>query len=79
MDIAQTAPETVILAEDEASLYLQATTMRVWAPVGQTPSVRVDTQREMVHFYGCLHLATGEQTAMKAKRMNSETTALFLA
>ena len=56
MDIAQTAPDTVILAEDEASLYLQATTMRVWAPVGQTPSVRVDTQRDMVHFYGCLNL-----------------------
>ena len=79
MDIAQTAPETVILAEDEASLYLQATTMRVWAPVGQTPSVRVDTQRDMIHFYGCLNLSTGEQTAMKAKTMNSETTALFLA
>jgi transposase len=79
MDIAQTAPDTVILAEDEASLYLQATTMRVWAPVGQTPSVRVDTQRDMVHFYGCLNLATGEQTAMKAQTMNSETTAQFLA
>ena len=79
MDIAQTAPETVILAEDEASLYLQATTMRVWALVGQTPCVRVDTQRDMIHFYGCLNLATGEQTAMKAESMNSETTASFLA
>lgn len=78
MGIAQTAPGTVILAEDEASLYLQATTMRVWAPVGQTPCVRVDTQRDMIHFYGCLNLATGEQTAMKASMMNSETTALFL-
>lgn len=79
MDIAQTAPDTVILAEDEASLYLQATTMRVWSPVGQTPSVRVDTQRDMVHFYGCLNLSTGEQTAMNAQTMNSDTTALFLA
>ena len=79
MDSAQTAPETVILAEDEASLYLQATTMRVWALVGQTPCVRVDTQRDMIHFYGCLNLATGEQTAMKAESMNSETTASFLA
>lgn len=78
IDTAQTAPETVILAEDEASLYLQATTMRVWAPVGQTPSVRVDTQRDMTHFYGCLDLTTGEETVMKAKTMNSETTALFL-
>lgn len=78
MDIAQTAPETVILAEDEASLYLQATTMRVWAPVGQTPVVRVDTQRDMVHFYGCLNLATGKEIVMKAEKMNSETTVLFL-
>ena len=78
MDTAQTAPETVILAEDEASFYLQATTMRVWAPIGQTPIVRVDTQRDMVHFYGCLNLTTGEEIAMKAEKMNSETTAVFL-
>lgn len=78
MDIAQTAPETMIFAEDEASLYLQATTMRVWAPIGQTPVVRVDTQRDMVHFYGCLNLITGEETAMQAEKMNSETTARFL-
>ncbi len=52
--------------------------MRVWAPIGQTPSVRVDTQRDMIHFYGCLNLSNGEQTAMKSKKMNSETTAIFL-
>jgi hypothetical protein len=34
-------PDTVILAEDEASLYLQATTQQVWAPRGLTPVVRV--------------------------------------
>jgi len=78
MDIAQTAPTTVILAEDEASLYLQATTMRVWAPMGQTPQVRVDTQRDMVHFYGCLNLVTGQETAMKTNLMNAATTVLFL-
>ncbi len=66
------------MAQDEASLYLQATTMRVWSPIGQTPQVRVDTQRDMIHFYGCLNLATGEQTAMKAMKMNSEVTAQFL-
>jgi len=52
--------------------------MRVWAPVGQTPSVRVDTQRDMTHFYGCLNLSTGQQIAMQAQTMNSESTALFL-
>jgi len=70
MDTAQTAPDTVLLAEDEASLYLQATTMRVWSPVGQTPVVRVDTQRDMVHFYGCLSLTTGEELAMRAEKMS---------
>lgn len=68
----------MILAEDEASLYLQATTMRVWAPVGQTPTVRVSTKREMVHFYGCLNLTSGEEYAMRTQTMNSETTAAFL-
>jgi transposase len=52
--------------------------MRVWAPVGQTPSVRVDTQRDMIHFYGCLNLSTGQQIAMQTQTMNSESTALFL-
>jgi hypothetical protein len=51
MDLAQTAPETVILAEDEASLYLQATTMAVWAPRGQTPLVRVHPNRDKVSFW----------------------------
>lgn len=53
--------------------------MRVWAPVGQTPTVRVDTQRDMIHFYGSLNLSTGEETVIKAETINSETTALFLA
>jgi transposase len=78
MDIAQDAPETVILAEDEASLYLQATTMRVWAPVGQTPSVRVHTGREQTHFYGSLNLLTGDEVVMQTDTMNSETTAIYL-
>ena len=32
-------------AEDEASLYLQATVSRVWAPKGQTPVVRAHPGR----------------------------------
>jgi transposase len=32
----------------------------------------------MIHFYGCLNLSTGQQIAMQAQTMNSETTALFL-
>jgi len=67
VDIAQSAPQTVILAEDEASLYLQATQNREWAPQGQTPKValrgraarfrgwaivRVAAGRDNTHIYG---------------------------
>lgn len=78
MDIAEDASGTVILSEDEASLYLQATTMRVWAPVGQTPTVKVHTDREQTHFYGSLNLLTGAEIVMQAATMNSETTASYL-
>jgi transposase len=78
MDVAQEAPETVLLAEDEASLYLQATTMRVWAPMGQTPTVRIHTGRENTNFYGCLNLRTGAEIVMQAETMNSITTAGYL-
>jgi len=78
MDIAQTAPETVILAEDEASLYLQATTTAVWAPRGQTPLVRVPPNRDKVSFYGTLNLQSGQQVATREPAMNSDATARHL-
>jgi hypothetical protein len=65
MDLAQTAPETVILAEDEASLYLQATTTAVWAPRGQTPLVRVHSNRNKVSFYGSFNLKLGKRSLLK--------------
>jgi transposase len=74
----QTAPETVILAQDEASLYLQATLQVVWHTRGQTPVVKVAPGREMVHFYGALNLQSGQEIAMPTPLMNAETTALYL-
>jgi len=50
IDITQDAPETAILAEDEAILYLQLATMAVWAPQGQTPVVRAHPGHEKVNF-----------------------------
>ena len=73
-----TAPQTVILAEDEAAVYLQATLAAVWASRGQTPVVRTHPGREKVNFYGTLNLATGDEIAMRAAVMNSETTAQHL-
>jgi transposase len=78
MDLAQEQPDTVIVAGDEASLYHQATLMRAWNAVGQTPLIKVTAQRTMTHFYGALNLATGKATVMRATRMNSAVTALFL-
>jgi hypothetical protein len=57
-DIAQDVPQPVILLEDEASLYLQATLSRVWSPKGQTPVVGVHPGREKVSFYGTLNAHT---------------------
>lgn len=78
MDTAQSAPDTVILAEDEASLYLQATLMRVWSARGQTPVIKTSPNRDSTHFYGALDLQTGKETAMRSPIMNSFATALFL-
>jgi transposase len=78
MDLAQSAPETIILAEDEASLYLQATTTAVWAPRGQTPLVRVHPNRDKVSFYGSLNLQTGQEVVTREPTMNGEATARHL-
>lgn len=66
------------MAEDEASLYLQATTQVVWHPRGQTPLVRLDPGRSNIHFYGTLDLQSGQQFVMTSSLMNGEVTALYL-
>jgi len=78
MDIAQDAPETVLLAEDEAWMYLQATTMSVYSPRGQTPISRVDPGRSKVGFYGTLNLQTGEEIMGRTLEFNSQTSAEHL-
>jgi hypothetical protein len=75
MDVAQEAPHTVFLAEDEAGLYLQATTCHVWSPTGQTPGVRADPGRAKTNFYGTLNLPTGQEIAMRSDLMNAEVSA----
>ena len=68
----------MILAEDEASLYLQATLMRVWAPQGQPPVVAADPGRAKTHFYGTLNLRTGAELVMQAEKLNAKTSAEHL-
>lgn len=71
MDVVQEPQPTVILAEDEASLYLQATRQSVWAIQGQTPTVRVEAGRTKTNFYGTLNLLTGQALTMRADKMNA--------
>jgi transposase len=78
IDTAQDAPKTVFLAEDEAGLYLQATNCYVFAPVGQTPVVRVDAGRVQTHFYGALNLLTGKEIVLRSEIMNAEVSAKYL-
>jgi len=78
MDVAQDAPNTVLLAGDEAGLYLQATTCHVWSPIGQTPMVRADPGRAKTNFYGTLNLQTGQEVAMRSDLMNAEISAQYL-
>ena len=66
------------MAEDEAKLYLQASTMAVWAPRGQAFTVRCDAGRAHASFYGTLNLKTGQEIVTQAEQMTAETTALHL-
>jgi len=59
-------------------MYLQATLMAVWNPVGETPVVRVDPGRSKVAFYGSLDLRTGEQFVTRTSQLNAATTAQHL-
>lgn len=70
IDQAQTGEETVYLAEDEASLYLQATTCAVWAVRGQPPQVRLDVNRAKTNFYGTLNLHNGQELVLRTEQMN---------
>ncbi len=52
--------------------------MRVYAPRGQTPVIKVAANRDGTHFYGALNLLTGQEITMPSERMRSEVSALFL-
>src|SRR5882724_8713432 len=52
--------------------------MRVFAPVGQTPVIKVCAQRDNTHFYGALNLVTGAETVLRSDLMTADVSALFL-
>lgn len=77
-DKLQADPQLAILTLDEMGLYFQATLTRVYAPVGQTPIVRVSPQRDNRHFYGALEVLTGREVAVTAIEQTGEVTADFI-
>jgi putative transposase len=77
-DFLQNHPNGQVIACDEMSLYLQATTTQVWSPVGQTPQVWVSGSREHVHLYGAVNLRTGQAVALPTQGLSSEQTVHFL-
>jgi transposase len=78
IDFKQDHPDGVILTIDQLSLYFQATTTRVWAQRGQTPTVRVATQRQQVHIYGALNVCSGQESALSLPVQSGEMTCHFL-
>lgn len=69
---------TAIVAVDEASLYLQATTMRVWAPRGCAPVAPSDPGRAKTNFYGALDVRTGREVVQQCATLNADASAAFL-
>jgi len=59
-------------------MYLQASTMTVWSPQGQTPVVRVDPGRSKVGFYGTLNVKTGTEIVTRSTVFNAATSAQHL-
>lgn len=61
---------------DEASLYVQATTMATWGPVGQTLGVPCDPGRAKTAFYGTRDLKRGRAIVRQVETMNADATAV---
>lgn len=59
-------------------MYLQATTMSVWSPRGQTPVVPVDPGRRKMGFFGTLNLQTGQEIVTRSEIFNAEVSAQHL-
>lgn len=66
------------MAEDEAKVYLQASSMAVWAPRGQAFTLRCDPGRAHANFYGTLNLKTGQEIVTRGEQMNACATTVHL-
>src|SRR5258708_2017507 len=72
------AARLAIVAQDQRGVYFQATLSRGYAPLGQSPIIRVSPQPDNVHFYGALDVRTGPEVAVPAPQQTSDLTADFI-
>lgn len=78
-DFKQDHPDGLIVALDEMSLYLQATSQRVWFRRGQRPVLPLSPQRSCLHWYGALALLSGQEVALSVPTLDSQMTVHFLS
>lgn len=64
----------VILAEDEASVFFQATISSIWQPRGKNIRIKTYSGQEKISFYGSLNLRNGKEHTMRCKRQNQTAT-----
>ena len=63
---------------DEARFGQQGTTTRVWAKKGSRPTAAKQTRYEWLYFYAAVEPLTGENIALQAPDVNTETMSVFL-
>lgn len=68
----------MVLAEDEASLFFQATLAAIWQPKGKTIWVKTYAGQAKKSFYGALNLKTGREHVMRCEKQNTRSTKQFL-
>lgn len=68
----------VLLFEDEASFWLDATLHRTWSPVGVQPRVDTFGQRKTAHVFGAIALHDARFTYRFVDVFNGHTFLLFL-
>lgn len=69
----------MILAEDEAMLFFQATLAAIWQPRGKTIRIKTYAGQAKQSFYGALNLRTGKEHVMRCDKQNREITKRFLS
>lgn len=68
----------MILAEDEASLFFQATLSAIWQPKGKTIQIKTYAGQDKVSFYGAVNLNSGKEHTLRCQRQNQRATIRFL-